>query len=54
MTGRRLPGERNMKTGAVVLAGGSGSRMHADVKKQYMLIGGKPVLYYSLQVFQNR
>ncbi len=53
MTGRRLPGERNMKTGAVVLAGGSGSRMHADVKKQYMLIGGKPVLYYSLQVFQN-
>lgn len=42
-----------MKTTAIVLAGGSGSRMHSNVKKQYMLIGGKPVLYYSLNAFQN-
>ncbi|MDO4323399.1 MAG: 2-C-methyl-D-erythritol 4-phosphate cytidylyltransferase [Lachnospiraceae bacterium] len=42
-----------MKTAAVVLAGGSGSRMHSNVKKQYMLIGDKPVLYYSLNAFQS-
>lgn len=42
-----------MKTAAIVLAGGSGSRMHSNEKKQYMLIGGYPVLYYSLYAFQN-
>lgn len=42
-----------MKTAAIVLAGGSGSRMKSSVKKQYMLIGQKPVLYYSLRVFQS-
>lgn len=53
VTERKQQGERKMRTGAIVLAGGSGSRMQADIKKQYMLIGGKPVLYYSLNVFQN-
>lgn len=42
-----------MKIAAIVLAGGSGSRMHSNEKKQYMLIGDKPVLYYSLCAFQN-
>ncbi|MFR8547894.1 MAG: 2-C-methyl-D-erythritol 4-phosphate cytidylyltransferase [Lachnospiraceae bacterium] len=42
-----------MRTVAIVLAGGSGSRMKSSVKKQYMLIGDKPVLYYSLRVFQD-
>lgn len=42
-----------MKTVAIVLAAGSGSRMNTDVKKQYIDIGGKPVLYYSLKVFQD-
>lgn len=42
-----------MKCAAIVLAGGSGSRMHSEVKKQYLLIGEKPVLYYSLDVFQR-
>ena len=36
-----------MKTVAIVLAAGSGSRMNSDVKKQYMEIGGKPLIYYS-------
>ena len=31
---------KNMKTTAIVLAAGSGSRMHSEVKKQYMEIGG--------------
>ncbi len=42
-----------MKTVAVVLAAGSGSRMNSDVKKQYMEIGGKPLLYYSLKAFEE-
>ncbi len=42
-----------MRTAAIVLAGGSGSRMNSAVKKQYLLLGDRPVLWYSLQVFQN-
>lgn len=41
------------KTVAVVLAAGSGKRMGSTTKKQYMLIGDKPVLYYSLKTFQE-
>ena len=42
-----------MKTVAVVLAAGSGSRMNLDVKKQYMELGGKPLIYYSLRTFEE-
>lgn len=42
-----------MKTVAVVLAAGSGSRMKSDVKKQYMILGGKPLIYYSLRAFEE-
>jgi 2-C-methyl-D-erythritol 4-phosphate cytidylyltransferase len=42
-----------MKTVAVVLAAGSGSRMKSDVKKQFMEIGGKPLIYYSLKAFEE-
>lgn len=38
---------------AIVLAGGSGKRMGGDCKKQYMLLDGKPILYYSLKIFQE-
>ena len=38
---------------AVILAGGSGSRMKSDVAKQYMLLKGKPLLWYSLQAVQQ-
>ena len=38
---------------AIVLAGGSGSRMNSDVAKQYLLLDGKEVLYYSLKTFQD-
>lgn len=43
----------NMKTVAVVLAAGRGSRMHSDVQKQYMLLNDRPVIFYSLKVFQE-
>lgn len=42
-----------MKNVAIVLAGGSGSRMKSDIRKQYLLLDGMPVLYYSLRAFQN-
>ena len=36
---------------AVVLAGGSGKRMGTKVHKQYLMLKGYPVLYYSLKAF---
>lgn len=43
----------NTSFGVVLLAGGRGSRMNSDVPKQYMDIGKKPVLYYSLKQFED-
>ena len=40
-----------MKKYAIVVAGGSGSRMGGVVPKQFMLLKDKPVLYYSLKAF---
>ena len=42
-----------MKTVAVVLAAGSGSRMKTKVKKQYLEVNAKPLIYYALNVFEN-
>ena len=41
------------KTTAIVLAAGQGKRMHSDVSKQYLLLRERPLLYYSLKVFQE-
>lgn len=38
---------------AIVLAGGRGSRMNSTVPKQYMLLDGRPVLYYSLKCMEE-
>jgi 2-C-methyl-D-erythritol 4-phosphate cytidylyltransferase len=40
-----------MKKVAVIVAGGSGSRMNTALPKQFLLINGKPVLYYTLTTF---
>lgn len=40
-----------MKKTAVIVAGGSGSRMNSNLPKQFLLLKGKPVLYYTLQAF---
>ncbi|HZJ85136.1 MAG TPA: 2-C-methyl-D-erythritol 4-phosphate cytidylyltransferase [Syntrophomonadaceae bacterium] len=37
----------------VIAAAGTGSRMNSMINKQYMLLGGKPVLYYSLNCFSQ-
>ena len=41
------------KTTAIILAAGQGKRMNSAVRKQYLLIAGKPVLYYSLKAFEE-
>ena len=38
---------------AIVLAAGKGRRLNSAVQKQYLPIGGKPVLFYSLQAFEQ-
>lgn len=38
---------------AIVLAAGRGRRMNSKIRKQYMQIGGKPVLYYALRAFED-
>lgn len=38
---------------AVILAGGVGSRVGADRPKQFIEVLGKPVLYYTIEVFQK-
>ncbi|MEI7471607.1 MAG: 2-C-methyl-D-erythritol 4-phosphate cytidylyltransferase [Chitinophagaceae bacterium] len=40
-----------MKKTAIIVAGGFGTRMNSSVPKQFMLLKGKPVLYYTLQAF---
>jgi len=40
-----------MKKCAIVVAGGSGSRMGAPMPKQYLEIGGKPILMHTLSKF---
>lgn len=41
------------KCTAIILAAGQGKRMGTRVQKQYLEILGKPVLFYSLDVFQK-
>lgn len=38
---------------AIVLAAGRGSRMKTSVQKQYLMLGGYPVIYYSLKQFED-
>ncbi len=40
-----------MKKYAIIVAGGSGTRMGGTLPKQFMLLRDKPVLYYTLRTF---
>lgn len=42
-----------MKHIGIVMSAGVGSRMGADIPKQYMDLCGKPVIYYSLRAMQE-
>lgn len=41
------------KNVAIVLCAGRGTRMNSEVQKQYLLIKGKPVVFYSLYAFEK-
>lgn len=40
-----------MKKFAVIVAGGTGTRMNTTTPKQFLLLQGKPVLYYTIDTF---
>lgn len=40
-----------MKRYAILVGGGSGSRMQQDIPKQFLLLNGKPVLMHTLEAF---
>ena len=40
-----------MKKYAIIVAGGTGNRMNNPIPKQFLLLNGKPVLYYSISAF---
>src|SRR4030042_4930591 len=42
-----------MKTIALITAAGKGQRMQSSIPKQYLSLGGKPILAQTLQVFED-
>jgi 2-C-methyl-D-erythritol 4-phosphate cytidylyltransferase len=42
-----------MKKYAIIVAGGVGTRMGANLPKQFMLLKGRPVLYYTIRAFME-
>jgi len=42
-----------MKTIAIIPAGGSGTRVGGDIPKQYLMLGGMPILVHTLMAFQE-
>ena len=45
--------DKMYRVGAVVLAGGQGRRMQSHVQKQYMMLGGRPLIVYALKAFEK-
>lgn len=37
----------------IIVAGGSGTRMGSDIPKQFLLLGNKPVLMHTIEVFKQ-
>lgn len=42
-----------MKTIAIIVAGGSGTRFGAEVPKQFLELGGKPILMRTIEAFEQ-
>lgn len=42
-----------MKHIAIIMAGGTGSRMGASCPKQYLELNGKPILFYTISAFEG-
>lgn len=45
--------KKKYRCGAVILAAGAGKRMNTDVKKQFLMLRDKPLIYHSLKVFEE-
>jgi 2-C-methyl-D-erythritol 4-phosphate cytidylyltransferase len=43
----------NMRNIAVILSGGTGTRLGNDIPKQYIEVMGKPIIQYSLEIFES-
>lgn len=41
------------RTCAIILAAGQGKRMNSHIQKQYLLLNGKPLIYYALEAFEK-
>ncbi|MBR1821153.1 MAG: 2-C-methyl-D-erythritol 4-phosphate cytidylyltransferase [Clostridia bacterium] len=37
----------------LLIAGGSGNRMHQDIPKQFLTVNERPVIVYTLEAFQK-
>ena len=42
-----------MKNIALIIAGGSGNRMHQDIPKQFLTVNERPVIVYTLEAFEK-
>lgn len=42
-----------MKTYLLLMAGGVGSRVGADIPKQFIEVFGKPIIAYTMEIFEN-
>ena len=42
-----------MKQSVIIVAGGKGLRMGSDLPKQFLPVGGKPVLMRTLEAFRK-
>ena len=42
-----------MKEFAIIVAGGRGSRMQSKTPKQFLLLGGKPILMRTIEAFNS-
>ena len=38
---------------ALIIAGGSGTRMHQNIPKQFLTVDERPVIVYTLEAFQQ-
>lgn len=42
-----------MSTIAILTAGGTGTRTHQDLPKQFLTVENKPIIIYTLEAFQQ-
>ncbi|HSG05857.1 MAG TPA: 2-C-methyl-D-erythritol 4-phosphate cytidylyltransferase, partial [Nitrospiria bacterium] len=53
MAGGGGAGEKHTRTAAIIPAAGQGRRIGSSKPKQFLVLLGKPLLYYSLDVFEK-